>query len=223
MKITEFNTGKLRIVPILTVLVLLAPGAYAGKKDQAPKESGFLSEYSKLGPDPEGRSDWIYLNPDMSLANYHSLLIVPIQFYFYPDEQPKSFDLEKMGEMAKLFNETFRAELEEQGAVLVDEAGPGVLKCRVAITNLNKTKSGMRILPQTRIAGTGRGGATMEGECVDSITEEIYAQVVNEDKGSRTTGAGTYAGARSAIKKWAGRMVTRMMEAKERDDAKAGK
>ena len=223
MNINEIRTGWFRIMTIMTVLALLAPGAFAGKKDQAPEQSGFLSDYSKLGPDPEKRSDWIYRNPDMNLANYDALLIVPFQFYFYPDDQPKGFDAEKMGELGKTFNETFLAELEKLGAVLVDEPGPGVLKCRFAITNLNKTKSAQRLLPQTRIAGTGRGGATMEAECADSITEEVYAQVVNEDKGSRKTGAGTYSGAQSAIKKWAERMVVRMKVAKEADDAKAGK
>jgi len=55
----------------------------------------------------------------------------------------------------------------------------------LAITNLGRTKTGMRILPQARLMGAVRGGEAMEGECVDSGSGEIVWQVVKEDKGAR--------------------------------------
>ena len=74
----------------------------------------------------------------------------------------------------------------------------------------------MRILPQTRLMGAGRGGAAMEGECVDGGSGEIVWQVVKEDKGARKSGVSSWAGAESAIRSWARQLAARLEAAKQR-------
>jgi hypothetical protein len=80
----------------------------------------------------------------------------------------------------------------------------------LAITNLGRTKSAARILPQARLMGAGRGGAAMEGECVDGGSGGIVWQVVKDDKGKRKSGVGSWAGAESAIRAWARQLAARI-------------
>ncbi|MHC4429835.1 MAG: DUF3313 domain-containing protein, partial [Planctomycetota bacterium] len=187
------------------------------KKSQA---SGFLADYSMLKPDPEEKeSRLIYKNPDYALADFSGLKLGPLVFFLHPAGEPEEIDKEKaakMAELAKTFDTVLREELGKAGVNLVDEPGSGILHCRLAITNLGRTKTGMRILPQTRLMGAGRGGAAMEGECVDGGSGEIVWQVVKEDKGARKSGVSTWAGAESAIRSWARQLATRIEAAKQR-------
>lgn len=41
------------------------------------------------------------------------------------------------------------------------------------------------------------------GECLDGESGEIVAQVVKADKGKKSTGVTTWAGAESAVRQWA--------------------
>ena len=208
-----------RTVVILAVsaLLVVAPSSAKKKKSEA---SGFLADYSMMALDPEEKeSRLIYKNPDYSLADFSGLKLVPLVFFLHPTGEPEVIDQEKaakMAQLAKTFDTVLREELEKAGANLVDEPGPGILDCRLAITNLGRTKTGMRILPQTRLMGAGRGGAAMEGECVDGGSGDIVWQVVKEDKGARTSGVSSWAGAESAIRSWARQLAARLEAAKQR-------
>ena len=202
------------IAPAL-VLLLLSGGLSAQEEGQV-EGVGFLSDYSKLGPDPDGRLDLVYGNPDYPLGEVTGLLIEDLVFYFHPTEEGRTIgpeDADKMGELSRRFTETWREALAEEGIALVDEPGEGVVRCRVAITNLWRTKSAARAVPQARLIGAGRGGAAMEGECLDSISGEVVYEAVNSDKGTRKSGVTTWAGAQSAIRKWAADVALRMEKA----------
>ena len=198
----------IRLAALAAVVFLVVPSSLSAK-DEAYEGTGFLSNYSKLGLDPEKHSDWFYRNPDLSLQTVTGLSLESIVFYFPPSDEGQTLSAEKAAKMAELgqrFDETLRQALVEEGIVLFDEAGPGVIKCRMAITNLGRTKSAARVLPQARLLGVGRGGATMEGECIDSVSGEVVYQVVNTDKGKRKSGVNPWSGAESAIRKWANRL-----------------
>jgi len=207
------------MVAILAVvgLLVVAPSWAEKKKSGA---SGFLADYSMLAQDPEEKeSRLIYKNPDYSLADFSGLKLVPLVFFLHPTGEPEEIDQEKaakMAELAKTFDTVLREEFEKAGANLVDEPGPGILVCRLAITNLGRTKTAMRILPQARLMGAGRGGAAMEGECVDSGSGEIVWQVVQQDKGARKSGVSSWAGAESAIRSWARQHMAQIKAANQR-------
>ncbi len=208
-----------RTVAILAVAALLvvAPSWAKKKKSEA---SGFLADYSMLAPDPdEKESRLIYKNPDYAFADFSGLKLGPLVFFLHPTGEPEEIDQEKaakMAELANTFDTVLHEELDKAGVNLVDQPGPGILHCRLAITNLGRTKTAMRILPQTRLLGKGRGGAAMEGECVDGASGEIVWQVIKEDKGARKSGVSSWAGAESAIRSWARQLAARLEAAKQR-------
>ena len=208
-----------RTVAILAVAALLVVAPTWAKKKKV-ETSGFLADYSMLAADPEEKeSRLIYKNPDYASADFSGLKLGPIVFFLHPTGEPEEIDQEKaakMVELGKTFDTVLHEELEKAGVNLVDEPGPGILHCRLAITNLGRTKTGMRILPQARLMGVGRGGAAMEGECVDGGSGEIVWQVVKEDKGARKSGVSTWAGAESAIRSWARQLAARLEAAKQR-------
>ncbi len=140
-----------RTVVVLAVAALLAVAPSWAKKKKL-ETSGFLGDYSMLAPDPEEKdSRLIYKNPDYAFADFRGLKLDPLVFFLHPTEESEEIDQEKatqMVELAKTFDTVLREELEKVGANLVDEPGPGILHCRLAITNLGRTKTGMRILPQ---------------------------------------------------------------------------
>lgn len=197
----------------VAVLLLLA-SAPSWAKD-APPPSGFLADYSMLAEDPEDGSRLTYENPDQKMADFDALYLEDLVFFLHPQDEGETIDADEAAKMVRLaarFNDVMVQELEAQGVNLVFEAGPGVLHCRWAMTNLGKTKSALRVVPQARALGKGRGGAAMEGECRDGGSGEIVGQVVRADKGARKSGASSWAGAESAIRKWARGLAARVAE-----------
>ena len=188
-------------------IILLGSGSLTVAKEEAPTPSGFLSDYSRLTADPaEPDFQLIYKNPDYSVSDFQGLYLEDLVFFLYPEDQGKSIsakEAEKMMELANTFNQVLHEELTEQGANLVDEVGPGILHCRLAITNLGKTKSLARFHPIMRAGGVGRGSAAMEAECRDDESGEVVKQVVRADKGKRSSGVTTWSGAESVVRNWA--------------------
>ena len=198
-------------------ILLVAPAALPAQK--TPEASGFLSDYSKLTEDPEEKgSRLIYKNPDSKMSDFDALYLEEPVLLLYPQDEPETIDADEAAKMLRLvtrFDDVLREELEKQGVNLVYEAAPGVLHCRWAITNLGKSKSVMRVVPTARllggsVMGKGRGGAAMEGECVDGGSGQVVVQVVKADTGSRSSGVTTWAGAESAIRKWARELTARL-------------
>ena len=202
------------------VALLLAPALLAQK---TPEASGFLEDYSKLAKDPkEPESKLVYRNPDYKMSDFDALWVEEPVFLVYPQEEAQEIDADEAAKMVRMvtrFDDVMREELEKLGANLVHEAGPGVLHCRWAITNLTRSKSVMRVVPTARLVGggvmgKGTGGAAMEGECVDGGSGEVVAQVVKADKGSKKSGVTTWAGAESAIRNWARQLAARLAAAR---------
>ena len=68
--------------------------------------------------------------------------------------------------------------------------GPGVGRFRQSLTDLEKSKPLLNIVPQTRMTGAGLGGAAFEGEILDSQTQEQLVAIVWAIKGKRLSLSG---------------------------------
>jgi hypothetical protein len=86
----------------------------------------------------------------------------------------------------------------------VKEPGPGVARFRIGLTDVEKTIGVLNVAIYTKVTGLGLGGASAEGELVDSVTGEQLAAMVRWGTGSRVLRAGlTHMGdAKIAIEKW---------------------
>ena len=204
-------------IGVPALLLLLMP-AYAFGADD-PEPTGFLEDYSRLVVDPEEKdSRLFYRNLDYSPSDFDGFYIEKFVMFLYPKDEGTVIDTKQAAKMAALteeFDTAMREEMIKAGANLVDQPGPRILHCRIAITDISKSKSLARVLPQTRVVGAGRGGAAMEGECVDGGSGEIVAQVIKVDKGARTSGVTTWSGAKSAVRSWAQQLAARLAEEKK--------
>lgn len=85
----------------------------------------------------------------------------------------------------------------------------------IAVTDIESSTPALNVLPQTRLSGTGLGGASMEAELLDSQTGEQIGALVEGQKGSRVSLAGLekWGDAKSVMDDWAERFRKRLDEA----------
>lgn len=166
-----------------------------------PEQSGFLSDYSKLELVDEGRINYV----SDRLDEYTSFIIEPVAILFRRDPEDQVFTDEEL-EGLKAY---FVAELTEQltkndGFAVVTEPGPGVARMRIGLTEVDETIGVLNVSIYTKVTGLGLGGASAEGEMIDSVTGEQIAAMVRWGTGSRIFQAGlTKTGdAKIAINKW---------------------
>ena len=68
---------------------------------------------------------------------------------------------------------------------MTDQPGVGVARLRLAMTNIKQGKWWASIHPGSKLAGAGTGGASMEGEVIDSVTGKQLAAVVRSGSGDQ--------------------------------------
>ena len=178
-------------------------------------QSGFLSDYSKL----EKIDDNMLRFVDESARDFSRFIIDPVVITFRqpPDEQV--FTDEELSELTEYYEEAvIEALSEDEGYPIVEYPGPGVMRIRIGITNVEETIGILNISIYTKITGLGLGGASFEGEIVDSVTGEQLAAVVRWGTGSRILKAGiTHMGdAKIAINRWAKDLRAQIDEANGR-------
>ena len=178
-------------------------------------QSGFLSDYSKL----EKIDDNMLRFVDESAGDYSSFIVEPIVITFRqaPDEQV--FTDEELSEITEYYDEAvIEALSKDEGYPIVEYPGPGVARLRIGITNVEETIGLLNLSIYTKITGLGLGGASFDGELVDSITGKQLAAVVRWGTGSRILKAGiTHMGdAKIAIDRWAKDLRAQIDEANAR-------
>ncbi len=95
--------------------------------------------------------------------------------------------------------------IKDDGYQIVEVVGPGTAKLRMGITGVDDTIGALNITIYTKITGAGLGGASMEGEIVDSMTGDQLGAAILWGSGSRVLRAGfTHTGdAKIVINRWA--------------------
>jgi len=202
---------------IVPILLLLVAGCASTKEASGPKYSGFLSDYSKLQADPDSSGAMRYRNPAVDIKKYNKILLDRIMVFIKDDAEYKAIDPADMKAMTDYFHEAIARELGD-AYPLVNEAGPGVLRVRLAITDLVPTQSAMSVVmlvtPYATVADLASGAASkggagsapylghtaIEGEGLDSMTlEPVFSYV--EQRYPKKYDVDTSEGAGKAITK----------------------
>jgi hypothetical protein len=160
-------------------------------------ESGFLRDYSVLQPvqDAQGRTIRAWVSHKLTPERYNALLLDPL--VFYPEPRPsEQVSAESLQEILAYSNEVFRRTLGERFKI-VDSAGPGVVRIRVAFTGVAAQGEGLRpyqLVPAAFVAtmaarsvrGTPqRAFVVAESEASDSVTGELLALRIRVGTGGR--------------------------------------
>lgn len=187
-------------------LVVLSFFQIAGCAAKQATPSGFMEDYSALKPLPEDNQMLYYEKPNVDWQRYTKLLLEPVRVHYSPEAKKPDIPPEELQGLAEEFRTTVMEAVQDAYPV-VDTPGPGVLRIRGAITDVTPTN------PLVNIATTAAvllplymGGAAMEAELLDSVTNERLAAIVDRRKGSPLDIVGGFTKwghARAAFKKWA--------------------
>ena len=153
------------------------------------KTSGFLEDYSGFTESEETKGLHVKRNPDRSVGEYSQFMIDPITVYFAPRKGLSKINPKRMGinpkrlaELTTFFEEEIARALNENYTV-VDEPGEGVLRLRIAVTDIKANMPILNIHMYSSTTGIGLGSASMEGEAIDSVTGEEILAVIDFRKG----------------------------------------
>jgi len=194
-----------------------------------PKYSGFLIDYPVFEAGPKGGADLVYFKEGVNFSNYDKIMMDHVVFYFKDDAEYKGIHADELNELAEAFH---KAVADALGLVypLVDKPGPGVLRIRTAITDVVPSKPvlntlssiipiGMAVTIVKRVT-TGVhaavGQATIEGELLDSQTNERLAAVIDRkaaEKYKLINGMSKWGHVKDAFDFWAKRLRAFLDEA----------
>lgn len=201
-------------------MVLLACALLVGCAS-APKEAptGFLKNYPQFQPGPSDGVDRIYTKPGMDLNKYNRVMLDEVQFFLKKSAAEQGIQASEIKELSDTFH---RAIFEALGNAypLVTEPGADVLRVRLAITDIetsNPAVSGITTVLPVGLAVsvakkaatgsyTGVGGASMEVEFLDSMSNERLAAAIDTFDGSKMSGFSKLGATKEAFEFWAKRL-----------------
>ena len=180
------------------------------------KKSGFLGDYSQFKSSPQDEEALLYVHPTKTIADYDKLMFDHPIVYFHPDAKGKGINPEKLKELTDFWlDEAVKA---VEGAYeVVEKPGPGVLRVRAAITEVNTSDPKKNIVTQYVVKmSVDVGGASMEAELVDSQTGERIVGYMASRKGRAFVNYKNlitqYGDTKGALKYWAQNLRERLDE-----------
>jgi hypothetical protein len=164
--------------------------AYA---EQEYAYSGFIDNYPELQLDKDGSGAMIYRKPGMELGGYQKLMIDPIEIWYAEDSKYKGISPDDLKAITDALYESVVAQLEPDYPV-VSRSGEGVLRIRLAITDVYAKKKKRGLLGYTPIglvvggvkslAGVAKNikleDATIEGELLDAQSSEQVGVLIDK-------------------------------------------
>lgn len=219
---------KVQVLAVSLAMVVVCTLA-AGCATSKVQHSDFLSDYSRLQPGPKGGAALLYVEPGVEWGSYDKVIIEPVMVWYSPDADYKGISPSELTALSDYFTAALAENL--VGAYSFAAApGPGVLRIRVAITNVIPTNPTLDaitgIVPQTRLISgiskvtTGNnlfvGEASAEFEVTDSQTNKVLAEAVDHRAGQKKLleVKDKWTDAKEAMDYWAKRMRQRLDEAR---------
>lgn len=204
---------------ILFVLLFTAIFVFSGVVDCAEpvQYSGFLQDYPTFEKGMKG-VNMHYIKEGVIFKQYKKIMLDQVTFYLKDDAKYKGINPDEIKFLSDLFAKAFIDALND-AYPLKDTPGPDVMRIRVAITDLESSKPGVRthstIIPvgkyyslvSKRKTGEypGIGSASMEAEFLDSVSNERIAAAIDRRPG-RKNDVGKFSAAKSAFEFWAKRL-----------------
>ena len=179
-------------------------------------ERGFLTDYSQL----EKQSNSRFAMSSNKLGSYDKFIVAPVQVHFHSGIQ--AIEERTAGKMTE--QEIIDLQKYMHNAVvnalssryqIVTRPGPGVARLKVALTDFERSKALLNVMPTAKLTGVGLGSATMEAEILDSQTAEQLRALVEMQKGNRLSldGLTKWGDAKAVMDKWAISLRKRIDEA----------
>jgi hypothetical protein len=197
-----------KLLPALAIVTSCALPLVSGAESatDAPafgdyRAKGFLTDYSKLRPSTKEEGAYGYRDPGADLGQYNKLLVDRIKVWFKADSDYKGIDPDELKMLTDYFYEAIEKAMGD-AYPMVAEAGPEVLRLRIALTDVvpNKPQASVVSLavPFAWVADAGSGvakgeagstaftgEATVELEALDSTTGQQLAAYIETEVGKK--------------------------------------
>ncbi len=216
------STYGLALLTATTVMACSATQQVAVKKSDL--NCGFLgSDCNRLAAGAEGQAALRYVNPNANWTQYPKIVIDPVTFWGGDTTKVPAADQRALTDY---FYQVLHEELGKKFQI-VDQAGPGVMKLQMALTDAEGATPGLRtvsmIVPQARAlntlkyAATGTysfiGGARAEAKITDAVSGQLLAEAVDRRVGGGSVEAAAqwkWGDAENAMKAWATQTADRL-------------
>jgi hypothetical protein len=209
------------------LLGLAIAGCAASRQPRGEVEpSGFLRNYSQLEPGKDGQAKLVYINPVVDWAGYTAMQFESVTLWPGKEGHLASLSPEDQQMLAdRLYQAVHDAVSKE--IKMVSAPGPGVMRVRVALTEADSTNVVLNavatVVPQIRTVSTlvglaantsmTVGSASVEGEVLDSLTNQRLAAFVDERVGQRSLrGLGTWSQVQAAFDHWGEQFAERLAQ-----------
>jgi hypothetical protein len=157
--------------------------------------SGFLPDYTKLEKQKDAKGSELlrWQSPDLSKANYQKILLEPVAFY--PEPQASEQVSEQVLKDIQAYLDSSLRTVGLAEVPQVTEAGPGVVRIKVAITAVETSNTGLKPWQLIPVALVVQGAKAASGNrprdvdldvealLSDSVSGEVLAMSVRKGKG----------------------------------------
>ena len=147
--------NKTKLLTVLTVALMVIQ---CGCSAKLGRQTGFLSDYSKL--ERQSEVSYRYIGPN--LRAYSQFIVDPVKVHFHTGSKASKLSAEDITDMQNYIHAAIVKAISDRYSI-VYRPGPGVARLRLALTDLKKSKIVQNIWPGSKLAGTGLGGASLEG------------------------------------------------------------
>ncbi len=202
--------------------VALAFMATAALADDIPF-SGFLGNpavYQQLKPGKEGQAKLRWIKEGLDHSKYNKFMVDSVIFFLADKADYKGIDPQEMKELCDQFNRELVAAFKDKWPIVADP-GPDVARIRIAITNIHPSKPGYSAVTSVIPVGigvslvkkgatggwSGSGDTCIEVRSVDSMTDEVFAMGVDQQKAAFEQRFTKWGSATDAFKLWSAKIV----------------
>jgi len=116
------------------ILALTLVGGVAGLAQTQSQMSGFLEEYPPLSPLEGVPNTVFWRNPDIE-KKYRAVLVEPAELFLDPKSPYKGINVDAFKIVADTLRDLVATQIAEAHPIVV-EPGPGVLRIRIALSNV---------------------------------------------------------------------------------------
>ena len=196
------------------VIPILMLGGFMACGGMKPPQSGFLSDYSKLKPNPRYKNSYLYLNPDRDMAFYSKFFVEHVNMYLSPEARKRGVDATQLNELAEYFRNEIIGQLKgKYTQVGLGRREPGTLQVRMAITEVKPTGAMSASGPLGLNKEISLGGASAEFELLDYQSGEVVAAGIVSEEETRKPDGTSWGNTRKILSQWAKRFRARLDEA----------
>ena len=146
----------------LSMFTLAAAPVFA-----ASPTSGFIDDAPALAADQKRPGAFVYRAEGKSLKGYTKVVIDPILVWYHPDSKYQGMEPKELAELTSLLQQQLTDDLEPEYPV-VGEGGAGVLRLRLAITQIRAEKKKKGLLNYTPM-GLVVGAAKSAGQITPNL------------------------------------------------------